>query len=111
MGMSCMSKSTSTYSNPPPAMPNPDPRVFEIVRSQQVQRNLAVAVKYPSCVNYEGLKVLAYLNCTLEDLLRQGTIDPHFSDNPKMISPFARFEPTVAGWDAALHCCEYQTGS
>ena len=81
--------------------PNPNPRNFEIIRAEEIGK-LIVMVRYPDCTNYEGLKILMFEeDVTLHDLTRQGTIDPHFSDNPNMISPIARFAPTKEGWELA----------
>ena len=43
-------------------------------------------------------KIMVY-ECELGDLLRQKSIDPHFSDNKNFYSPIARFEPTIRGWE------------
>jgi hypothetical protein len=29
-------------------------------------------------------------------------LDPHFCDNPDCISPIARFEPTLDGWNMGV---------
>ncbi|AXQ68414.1 hypothetical protein HOT99_gp203 [Caulobacter phage CcrBL10] len=34
----------------------------------------------------------------------KGWLDPHFTDDRKVISPVARFEPTERGWIMALAC-------
>lgn len=79
---------------------NPNPDNFEIKRSEQIGEWLLLEIVYPDCKNYEGKKILLYRS-TLRELLQQKHIDPHFSDNPDFISPFARFEPTAGGWNAA----------
>lgn len=95
--------SWSTYDKKPPALPNPDPKNFQVKRYATVGDGLVVEVHYPSCTNYEGRKVLVYCNVTIGDLLRQGSIDPHFCDNTEYHSPIARFEPTENGWALAVH--------
>lgn len=86
-----------------PELPNPNPVNYRIIRSNLSDKgHLVVEILYPDCTNYEGRKILLYLNCTLEKLQAQGSIDPHFSDNPNFRSPFARFVPTSFGWDTAV---------
>lgn len=82
--------------------PNPDPSNFKVLRFEHVDHHLVVEILYPNCTTYEGRKILVYRNCTLENLLSQKTIDPHFSNNPKFYSPFMRIEPTEYGWQMAL---------
>jgi hypothetical protein len=62
--------------------------------------------RYPDCTNYEGLKVLLFKNTTIEEVYRQKHLDPHFTNNRNVIAPFARFEPTREGWDAAVMLAE-----
>lgn len=83
-------------------LPNPKPDNYKIVRSKQIEKNLVIEIQYPDCVNYEGRKILLYENITLEQLLAQKLIDPHFSTNSKYCSPVARFEPTYRGWNMAI---------
>jgi hypothetical protein len=87
--------------------PNPNPKNFIILSSVSINGNLAVMVIYPDCTTYEGKKVLVYENCGLGQLLKQKSVDPHFSENEEFISPFARFEPTKKGWKAALNLAEF----
>lgn len=82
-------------------LPNPNPRNFRIVRYEEIGNWLIVEIKYPDCTNYEGRKILVYYQVKYKKLMKQGSIDPHFSDSTTMISPFARFEPTKGGWNAA----------
>lgn len=84
---------------------NPKPNNYKIVRHEQVGDNLVVEIKYLDCTNYEGRKILAYLKLTFENLMSQKLIDPHFSENKKYCSPFARFEPTESGWILAIKLC------
>lgn len=83
---------------------NPDPWSWTILRSVQIGTMLVVEIKYPNCTNYEGKKILLYENITELGLRNQGKVDPHFFPNDNRTryrSPFARFEPTERGWDAA----------
>ena len=83
--------------------PNPDPKNYKILRYKESNAGLLVEIKYPDCTNYEGRKILLYAaGTTLLDLVNQGSIDPHFSNNKKFKSPIARFEPTTAGWRMGL---------
>lgn len=83
------------------SLPNPDPKRFSITKSLHIGKFLIIMVNYTDCTNYEGNKVLMYENVELRDLLKQGSIDPHFSNNNQKISPVARFVPTQTGWDMA----------
>jgi hypothetical protein len=101
------SRSSSSYDSgysppPPPALPNPKPDNFKFVQVQEVKNHIVVKVNYPDANNYEGNKVMLYRNAKLIDLVNQKTLDPHFSNSKKMLSPFARFEPTEDGWKAAI---------
>jgi len=82
-------------------LPMPDPNNYHIVKSAQVGENLIIMIRYPDCTNYEGEKILVFENCDRETLLKQKTIDPHFSENKQYHSPYARFEPTIRGWRSA----------
>jgi hypothetical protein len=82
-------------------LPNPDPSNFIITESLQIGNILLVKIKYPDCTNYEGMKILVYEDTTIQALIAQQKIDPHFSENAKYKSPLARFEPTDHGWSCA----------
>lgn len=82
-------------------MPDPNPLNYTIVRYEYVVGYLVVEIKYTDCINFEGRKILVY-ECTIEDLIIQKEIDPHFCDNENIISPIARFKPTEKGWN---HAC------
>lgn len=82
-------------------LPNPNPANYSIIRSDFVNGYLIIELKYHDCINYEGKKIMVY-ECTLNDLLNQKLIDPHFCDNKDYFSPIARFEPTERGWNNAL---------
>ena len=82
-------------------MQPPNPARFEIVTVLQVGAHAVAKIRYPDCSNYEGLKVCLFKN-TSEKLLREVTrLDPHFSKTP--MSPFARFQPSHNGWNAAVN--------
>jgi len=86
---------------------NPNPENYEIIWSQVFYSYLILIIKYPDCINYEGKKILVFdKNITLEQLEKQGKIDPHFSNNKNFISPIARFEPTQRGLIMAKTLCE-----
>ena len=87
--------------------PNPNPVNFTVRKSIELENgNLIVVVNYPDCKNYEGNKIILYRQISLQDLLRQRKIDPHFSENKSFFSPFARFEPTTQGLEAATKLAE-----
>ncbi len=102
-------RSQSTYEPPCPRTktvyvdrnPNPNPRNYKILQHETVGDYLIVEIKYPDCTNYEGNKILLYRGITLKQLKAQGSIDPHFCNNPNFCSPIARFEPTDRGWQMA----------
>lgn len=103
--------SSSTYDKPQiiykevPANPNPDPKNFLIKRALEIKPWLILEVVYPGCTNYEGRKILVY-KAMFIDIVKQNNLDPHFSNNKKYHSPFARFVPTNEGWEAAISFCE-----
>lgn len=80
---------------------NPNPLKYTINDVYYQAPYLLISINYPDCTNYEGNKILLYKNVTLENLIKQKSIDPHFSDNIKYHSPIARFEPTDKGWNMA----------
>ena len=80
---------------------NPNPLNFNIIRTSQIKNYLLVEVAYPDCYNYEGIKLLVYKDCTVGDIIKQGSMDPHFSENKTLHSPIARFVPTNEGWSMA----------
>lgn len=87
-------------------VPNPDPKNFHIDRALELKPWLILEVTYPDCTNYEGRKILVYKGTGIEDIARQNSLDPHFSNNKEYHSPFARFVPTNEGWEAAIKFCE-----
>lgn len=88
----------------------PDPRPHNYILLRTTERNswTIVELMYRDCKNYEGRKILVF-NRSLEDVLKQKLIDPHFSENKNFISPKARFEPTAEGWAYAISFCENTT--
>lgn len=81
---------------------NPDPKKYRILREKKINDFLILKINYPESTNYEGNKILVFKNCTILDLVQQEQgIDPHFSDNEKLISPIARFKPDDEGWKMA----------
>jgi hypothetical protein len=91
------------YNKPPTTIDaNPNPNNYEIIEHLESNGWLLIKIKYPDCKNYEGIKILLFRNVTVMDLLKQKLIDPHFSENKEYKSPFARFEPTELGWEAAM---------
>ncbi len=81
---------------------DPDPTNFKITKFYEYNGFIIVKLNYPNCKNFEGNKILVY-KCpvTIYDIINAKSIDPHFSDKNKP-APFARFEPTELGWDAAV---------
>ena len=89
-----------------PVEGNPNPANFKVTKAEQVGKHVLMEVLYPDCKNYEGRKILVYKGTTLHKLFKQSTLDPHFSNNKKFLSPFARFEPSDEGWYHAKKLCE-----
>jgi hypothetical protein len=87
----------------------PDNSKFEILDTEEVGTHLLLKVKYESCskCSYEGIKILAYADVSLRDVLKWRIIDPHFSDKLPQTkkhapSPIARFPASDLGWDMAV---------
>ena len=95
----------------------PDPTDFDITDIEQVGNHLVMKVKFPSCAKceYEGNKVMVFLNRTLKDVFRWKRIDPHFRATTQASvneapSPAARFPGSNEGWaDAMKYACEKGT--
>ena len=79
---------------------NPNPAKFKILRYFEARHATAVEVHYPDATNYEGKKVMVY-RFAKSVIDHQKNLDPHFCNNGSHLTPFARFEPTKYGWDAA----------
>ena len=74
---------------------NSDLKLYRIIREKRINNFLIIKIN-------EGNKILVFKNCTILDLIQQKEgIDPHFSDNEKLISPVARFKPDDEGWKMA----------
>jgi hypothetical protein len=110
MGISLFKlNSNSTYdqTSTQPISVNPNPNNYKILRWEYVNHYLIIAVKYPDCTNYEGVKILVYdKKYSIHQLKNQDSIDPHFSNNRSKISPLARFEPTLRGMKMAKIMCK-----
>jgi len=102
MGINMFLSSSSFDSESNCVNQNPDPNNYTIIESFEDNGYLLIKIKYLDCTNYEGNKVLLFKNCTLDELINQKTIDPHFSENNEYKSPIARFTPTENGWNNAL---------
>ena len=92
----------STIPNLQTSYPDPNPNNYKILRYHEFNNNLIIEIKYLDCTNYEGKKIIYFENCTIKNILKQKSIDPHFCDNKNFLSPTARFEPTEKGWNMAL---------
>lgn len=77
---------------------NPDPANYRVQRRFEHGGNLLIEAIYLDCINYEGRKLMIYQDCTIDDLMKQGSLDPHFSSDADTKSPFMRLEPTEEGW-------------
>lgn len=97
----------------------PDANKFEVSDGIAVGPHLVLKVKHPSCskCEFEGNKVMVFLNVSPIEALKWKTIDPHFRSpvNPwpaskiprwtqsEAPSPAARFPATDEGWADALN--------
>lgn len=100
MGIGIGSASHRNYSTGV-AVGNPNPSRFKVEREWVFhgrQDVLVLRVRYPDATNYEGVKLLVYVNFNSADALLRATrnqLDPHFQRGA--VSPVARFEPTMQG--------------
>ena len=96
-------KGCATYSSMAENIPasNPDPVNYKVLECVQIGSNVVAIINYPDCNNYNGKKVIVYLNTTTERIKSATRLDPHFDDDSNTLSPFARFEPTELGIRAA----------
>lgn len=81
------------------AAPNPDPRSFKIIRTEELGNFTLVELQYIGCTNYEGRKIMLLAGIGSIGLLALDYIDPHFGEEGSQ--PFqllARFVPTNCGW-------------
>lgn len=85
---------------------DPNPVKWTLIREQKLGEGYVAEICYPDCLNFEGRKILVYRARNLNQIKQanRGMLDPHFSDDPKVLSPVARFEPTERGWKLALSC-------
>ena len=79
---------------------NPNPLCFTVKSFRQIGDILIARVYYPGCVNYEGNKILVWKGLRGSELLDLKEIDPHFTENSKLI---ARFAPTEEGLSMAIN--------
>lgn len=94
--------SSSTYDGYTPSYSiEPNPLNFNIKEIQTINGHTIAKVNYPNCTNFEGNKILFFKNKTSEQVKAIKLLDPHFSNKDKN-TPFARFEPTKEGLDAAI---------
>lgn len=110
MGIRLFSSSTydvEDYSFKPVVAPNPDPANYRVLHKELIGKFLILHVQYPGCTNYEGTKILVYENVKWEQLQKQKSLDPHFSQSTLYHSPIARFVPTDKGWLYAKRMCEF----
>lgn len=82
----------------------PNPKLFEIKEISEINGHLVAIVLYPNCINFEGKKVLVFKDMKKNELKKIKFLDPHFSEVG--IAPFARFQPTEKGIEAAKKLCE-----
>lgn len=80
---------------------NPNPARFTVLRSEECGKHLVAMLQYHGVTNYEGRKVLVWLNKDEAWLRSKTFLDPHFQESHDD-SPFARFEPTQCGWYGAI---------
>lgn len=103
MGLNFCGSSSSYDSGNSPN--NPDPTKYEILWKKQIGNYCVISVRYFGCTNYEGTKILVY-KALLENVLAQKSLDPHFSESKKFLSPIARFVPTYEGMGMAQAFCQ-----
>jgi hypothetical protein len=103
----CYTHSKESTKEPEITLPNPNPKNWKLLKSEQRGPNLLVKLCYPDCINYEGTKILLFKNVTVKDLYKQEVVDPHFSSNEKFHSPIARFEPTDDGWNYGIEMLSF----
>ena len=77
-----------------PSSNTPNPENFMIKKVEQIGRVWVSLVNYPDATNFEGDKILV----TGFDPRTKTVLDPHFSADVEI---FARFKPTIDGWDMA----------
>jgi hypothetical protein len=85
----------------------PDESDFNILKTHQYGENCLALIKYNGCKTYNGRKLMLYLGVKEEDLRQAKILNPHFLEESESYVPFARFEPTEKGRDAA-HLLAYK---
>ncbi len=95
----------------------PDNSRYEVLEARAVGDHLVMKVIYIGCqCEYDGEKILVFVNVTPIDALKWTKIDPHFqnpgdSDDPSVApGPSARFPASVDGWQDALKYAEQKWG-
>jgi hypothetical protein len=101
MGMKLFSSSSNDDNYCRKSVIEPRADLFNITKEFASDGGIScvVMINYPNCVNYEGNKICVYKK-SLPYIRKQSLLDPHFSN--KGLAPFARFEPTDAGWVMAV---------
>jgi hypothetical protein len=101
---------TQQFPTRPEPPQTPDASLYEVLDVDQVNNHLVMRLRYPNCArcDYEGVKVLVFLDTTAMVALKWKRIDPHFRD-PKVKrlpteapGPAARFPGSDQGWSEAL---------
>ena len=83
---------------------------YDIMDVARVGKHLVMKVRYPSCTKceFDGIKVMVFLDVGEMEAMRWRRIDPHFRKPEKTQhriqapSPAARFPGTDEGWTDAL---------
>lgn len=78
---------------------NPVPTHFKVLQVSQIGRYVIAKIKYPECINYEGLKIIVFDNDSIKQIKKRKEIDPHFFKDSNII---ARFKPDNIGWKNAI---------
>ena len=93
--------------NREPDPKNPDPKNFLIKLVVEFNGYFVALVEYPNCTNFEGKKIIVFRGLkNADELLKATEIDPHFTENSKVV---ARFRPTEDGWEDALRFVKMPT--
>ena len=85
-----------------PRLGEPQAHRFSIVEMDQVEKNVVALISYPDATEYEGVKLLVYRHTSVEAVWTSLKLDPHFLESSPFPTPFARFEPTSEGLEAAF---------
>ena len=100
--MGLPSPTRSCYTNNNVQAPNPDLEHYKIISIHHFYRAFILKVHYKNCTNYEGIKIILYKG-KCNPFMLQAPLDPHFTEfYSKFPKPFARFEPTEEGLNAAI---------